>query len=234
MGERPNQVGASRYAIFQQVHGSLRRLRTDHLDIYWIHRWDPETPIAETISALDDLVRMGKVRYIGASNFFAWQLAKSLWASDVHGWERFECLQPRYGLSHRDIEVEVLPLCADQQVGVVPYNALAGGLFSGKYVEGKAPPSDTRLAISGDYRERFLTRRNFRILEGLRAKAAELGVTPAQLSIAWVESHPLVTSAIVGVSSVAQLEENVGAIDIRLTPEEREELAALGEGGSHG
>lgn len=230
MGQRPNQVGASRYAIFQQIEASLRRLQTDHLDIYWIHAWDPETPIEETLSALDDLVRMGKVRYIGASNFAAWQLTKSLWASDVHGWERFECLQPRYGLTHREIEAEIMPLCADQQIGIVPYNALAGGLFSGKYIEGEEPPPDTRLSLSKGYRNHFTTPRSFRILEGLKAKAAERGVTPAQLAITWVESHPLVTSAIVGVTSVAQLEEDVGAVSIQLTAEEREELTALTEG----
>ncbi|MDP2952711.1 MAG: aldo/keto reductase, partial [Chloroflexota bacterium] len=135
MGERPNQVGASRYAIFQQLEGSLRRLQTDHLDLYWIHAWDPETPIEEILSTLNDLVRTGKVRYIGASNFAAWQLAKSLWASDKHGWESFVVLQPPYSLTDRAIEAEIIPFCADQGIGIVSYNPLAKGVFAGRYAE---------------------------------------------------------------------------------------------------
>lgn len=227
MGEGPNQAGASRYAIFQEIEASLRRLRTDHLDLYWIHRWDPDTPIEESLSALDDLVRMGKVRYLGASNFAAWELAKSLWASDRHGWERFVALQPPYSLTDRRIEAEIIPFCADQGLGVVSYNPLAKGVFTGRYTEGREPPAGSRLALSEAQRAQFMVERNFRTLEKLKAKAAERGATPAQLAIAWVESHPHVTAPIVGVSSIAQLEENVGALEIRLAPQEREELASI-------
>src|SRR5713101_1855229 len=141
----PNQIGLSRGHIMSEVEASLRRLKMDYIDLYQVHSWDFETPIEETMRALDDLVRQGKVRYLGASNFTSWQLMKSLWVSDRHGWTRFDCLQPQYNLICRDIEREILPVCRNEGIGVIPWSPLAGGFLSGKYRREEAAPANSRL-----------------------------------------------------------------------------------------
>src|ERR1035437_5412350 len=156
----PNQIGLSRGHIMSEVEASLRRLKMDYIDLYQVHSWDFETPIEETMRALDDLVRQGKVRYIGASNFTAWQLMKSLWVSDKHDFARFDCLQPQYSLISREIERELLPMCRYESVGVIPWSPLGGGFLTGKYRSGQRPPADSRLAKM-DMWNRLADERNY-------------------------------------------------------------------------
>jgi aryl-alcohol dehydrogenase-like predicted oxidoreductase len=206
-----------------EVEESLRRLRTDWIDLYQVHSWDFETPIEETMRALDDLVRQGKVRYIGASNFTAWQLMKSLWTSDRHGWTRFDCLQPQYSLICRDIEREILPLCRSEGVGVIPWSPLGGGFLTGKYRSGQKPPEDARLTKQ-DLWGRLARERNYRVLEAVEQVAKERGRTIAQIALAWVNQQPGVSSVIYGARTPEQNDENLAAIGLRL---EKAELDAL-------
>ncbi len=170
----PNQIGLSRGHIMSEVEASLRRLKMDYIDLYQVHSWDFETPIEETMRALDDLVRHGKVRYIGASNFTAWQLMKSLWVSDKHNYARFDCLQPQYSLISREIEREILPLCRYEGVGVIPWSPLGGGFLTGKYRSGQRPPEDSRLAKM-DMWNRLADERNYATLEAVEHVAKERG-----------------------------------------------------------
>jgi aryl-alcohol dehydrogenase-like predicted oxidoreductase len=218
MGPGPNQVGASRRHIREGVEASLRRLGTEWIDLYQIHCWDPRTPLEETISTLDDLVREGKVRYVGASNYTAWQLAKSLGIAVLRGWEPFVSLQPEYSLITRDIERELLPLCRDAGLAVLPWSPLAGGILTGKYREGEELPQGTR---GGDTEEQItftyrLDERAWKIVEAVRNVADELGKTPAQVALNWVTYRPGITAPIIGVRNVEQLEANLGAIGWRL------------------
>jgi aryl-alcohol dehydrogenase-like predicted oxidoreductase len=218
-----NEWGLSRGHIMLEVEESLRRLRTDWIDLYQVHSWDFETPIEETMRALDDLVRQGKVRYIGASNFTAWQLMKSLWTSDRHGWTRFDCLQPQYSLICRDIEREILPLCRSEGVGVIPWSPLGGGFLTGKYRSGQKPPEDARLTKQ-DLWGRLARERNYRVLEAVEQVAKERGRTIAQIALAWVNQQPGVSSVIYGARTPEQNDENLAAIGLRL---EKAELDAL-------
>jgi aryl-alcohol dehydrogenase-like predicted oxidoreductase len=218
MGDGPNDVGLSRRHIRMQVEASLRRLGTDWIDLYQVHCWDANTPLEETISTLDDLVREGKVRYVGASNYTAWQLAKSLGIAALHGWEPFVSLQPEYSLITRDIERELLPLCRDAGLAVLPWSPLAGGILSGKYREGEELPpgtrgGDTEEAITFTYR---LDERAWRIIEAVRTVAEEIGKTPAQVALNYVVNRPGVTAPIIGVRNLEQLDANLGAIGWRL------------------
>jgi len=226
MGKGPNEQGLSRWTVLKHCEDSLRRLGLEHVDLYQIHHWDDSTPIAETLGALDDLVRQGKVRYVGCTNVAAWQLTKALWTSDRLGLAGFVSLQPMYNLVKRTVEEELLPLCADQGIGVIPYNPLAGGFLTGKYKRDNMPP-ETRLAEFDNYKRRYWSDRNFDILDRFLSAARNRGVTPAQLALAWVASHPAVTAPIIGARSVEQLADSLAGLDTRLSPEERDQITQL-------
>ncbi len=223
VGQGPNDRGLSRAHIMRAVEDSLRRLQTDYIDLYQCHWPDYDTPLEETLRAMDDLVHQGKVRYIGCSNFPAWYLCKALWISDVRNLARFECHQPRYNLLDRQIERELLPLCADQQIGVIPYNPLAGGFLTGKYRRDQPPPEDTRFARRKEmYMPRYWNDVNFDAVERFASLAQEHGKTPAQLAIAWLIHNPVITAPIVGASKVSQIQETLKAVDMSLSEEEIE------------
>jgi aryl-alcohol dehydrogenase-like predicted oxidoreductase len=219
----PNDIGLSRRHIMAEVERSLRRLQTDYIDLYQVHSWDSETPIEETMRALDDLVRQGKVRYIGASNFTAWQLVKSLWVSDKHNYARFDSLQPQYSLISREIEREILPLCRYEEIGVIPWSPLGGGFLTGKYRSGSKPPEDARLSKM-DLWGRLANERNYRTLEAVEQIARERGRTIAQIALAWVNQQLGISSVIYGARTVEQNEENLGAVGLRLESAELEAL----------
>jgi len=226
MSDKPNEIGASRHHILNSVDASLRRLRTDYIDLYQIHIWDPVTPLEETLRALDDLVRWGKVRYIGASNFAAWQLMKALWVSDTNGWVRFESLQPLYNLAFRDLETELVPLCLDQKLAILPWSPLAFGYLSGKYDRDKRPASSR---IDGPLAQ-FLPadwERIYNIVDVLKEIASGHGVTPAAIALAWLLHKPGVTSVILGVRTMEQLRQNLAAADVKLSAEEMAKLDAV-------
>lgn len=225
MGEGPNDQGLSRYHIFNAVDASLQRLQTDYIDLYQVHFPDEKTPLEETLTALDDLVRAGKVRYIGCSNYPAWLLAKSLWVSDVHGLARFDSLQPHYNLVHRaEFERELQPLCLDQGIGVIPYSPLAAGFLTGKYRrDGKLPDSER----AGGVRERYMNEAGFTAVDKLEEIGKAHEATIAQTAIAWVLANPAVSSAIIGANSIAQLTDTMKGTELQLTTAEKEALDAV-------
>ena len=220
IGPGVNDAGLSRKHIMDAVDASLMRLQTDYIDLYQVHSWDADAPLEETLRALDDLVRLGKVRYIGCSNFAGWQLTKSLWISDLKGLARFETVQPRYNLLFRGIEEELLPVCLSQGVGVIPYNPIAAGLLTGKHKRGQPPVSGTRFDLREVYRDIYWYERNFEAVEKLEAIAGKYGHTLIQLALSWVLANPAITSAIVGASSAEQLQQSISAAEARLEPEE--------------
>ena len=219
-GPGPNEFGLSREHILQAVENSLRRLGTDYLDVYYAHVPDYTTPIEETLRAFDYLIQQGKVRYIACSNYLAWQLVRALAVSEQHNLARFDCIQSPYNLITRDIEIELLPCCASEGVGVVVYNPLAAGLLTGKHNGKQAPASDTRFGQNKIYYDRYWSLVNFTAVDRLNKIADAHGRKMAQFSLAWILGNPVVTSAIVGASSSKQLEENLGAVDLKLTTEE--------------
>ncbi len=225
-GKDVNARGASRRHIRLSVEASLRRLRTDRLDFYFIHRFDPDTPLEETLRALDDLVRSGKILYPAASNFAAWQAAKALGISAREGLARFECLQPMYNLAKRQAEVEILPLAESERLGVITYSPLGGGLLTGKYGPAQRPSSG-RLIQSERYRARYGAAGNYELARRFAEFAKARGLSPAALAVAWVASHPAVTAPILGARNTAQLEDTIQALDIKMTPELRAEISAL-------
>ena len=218
MGEGPNQGGLSRGHLVDAVDASLRRLDTDYIDLYQVHVWDPETPLEETMRALDDLVSAGKIRYVGCSNFTGWQLIKALWNSDKGGHVRFDTVQPPYNLAHRDVEDELVPACRDEDVAVLPYQVLAGGVLTGTYDPKVQPPDDTHMAssLAGTARERYWNPDTFMVADRVSALAKELGKSAAQVATAWALSKPGITSVIVGSSRPEQVHANVDALDIEL------------------
>ena len=220
MGPGVNDAGLSRKHIMDAVDASLMRLQTDYIDLYQVHSWDEDTPLEETLRALDDLVRLGKVRYIGCSNFAGWQLTKSLWISDVKGLARFQTVQPRYNLLFRGIEEELLPVCLSQDVGVIPYNPIAAGLLTGKHKRGQPPVPGTRFDLREVYRDIYWYERNFEAVEKLEAIAGKYRHTLLQLALSWVLANPAITSAIVGASSAEQLQQSISAAEASLEPEE--------------
>jgi aryl-alcohol dehydrogenase-like predicted oxidoreductase len=226
MGEERNARGASRRHIMQAVEASLRRLNTDRLDLYFIHHFDDNTLLEETLRALDDLVQQGKILYPAASNFAAWQVAKALGISAKEGWARFECLQPMYNLVKRQAEVELLPLAQSEKLGVIPYSPLGGGLLTGKYRASQQPESG-RLVENKMYGIRYGEGWIYEVAEQFTNFARERGFDPASLAVAWVASHPAVTAPIIGARNVAQLEGSLKAAEITLTPELRAEISAL-------
>ncbi len=219
MGEGPNDQGLSRFHIMNAVEDSLRRLRTDTIDLYQTHYPDDETPLDETLRALDDLVRDGKVRYIGCSNYPAWLLAKSLWLSDVQKLARFDSLQPHYSYVHRaEFERELQPLCLDQGVGVIPYSPLGGGFLTGKYRRDTPIPDSQR---AGGVRHRYMNERGFAALDKIEEVGRAYDATIAQTAIAWCLANPAVSSAIIGATSIAQLEDTVRGADVTLSAEDK-------------
>jgi aryl-alcohol dehydrogenase-like predicted oxidoreductase len=226
-GPGPNERGLSRIHIQHAVEASLKRLQVDVIDLYQIHRWDYESPPEETMETLNDLVRQGKVRYIGCSNLKAWQLSQYLQLAKGHGWSRFISIQPIYNAINRSIENEILPLCAEQGLGVLNYNSLAGGMLTGKYKRGEALPDDTRLQDSVGYQQRYYTDTALNIVENFVKTAQTRGVTPAQLALAWVLAEPRVTSPILGARTLAQFNDSIQGLAIKLTPEERAAIPAV-------
>jgi aryl-alcohol dehydrogenase-like predicted oxidoreductase len=224
MGEGPNDAGLSRYHILNAVEASLHRLQTDYIDLYQVHWPDEETPLDETLEALSELVRSGKVRYIGCSNYPAWLLAKSLWISDLKGFARFDSLQPHYNLVHRaEFERELQPLCLDQEIGVIPYSPLAGGFLTGKYRRGDVMPESAR---AEGVRRRYMNDQGFAAIEKLEEISMKQEATIAQIAIAWVLANPTVSSAIIGANSLAQLRDTMKGADIKLSVTEKEMLDA--------
>jgi aryl-alcohol dehydrogenase-like predicted oxidoreductase len=222
MGPGPNDKGLTRKHIMEQAELSLKRLKTDYIDLYQIHSYDPLTPVEETIRALDDLVRSGKVRYIGASNMAAWQLMKALSFSQYNGYEKFVSHQAYYTIAGRDLEREIIPLLKDQQVGLMVWSPLAGGFLSGKY-QRNATGEEGRRTASFDFPP-LNKDRAFDVLDLLRPMAVEKGTTVAQLALAWLLHQSAVTSVIIGANKVEQLEDNLKAIDVKFTPNELEKL----------
>lgn len=224
MGPRPNQTGLSRKHIMDAVEGSLRRLQTDYIDVYQMHAPDPETPIDETLRALDDLVHSGKVRYLGCSNFPAWEMCKALWTSDRLNLHRFDCAQPRYNILFRHIEAEILPLCRDQGVGVIAYNPLAGGLLTGRYRKGQPVEAGTRFTVHNAgslYQERYWHAAQFEAVERLQSFFAGRGQSITASAVAWVLEQPGITSAIIGASRPEQLDESLQGAETQLDDEAR-------------
>ena len=218
-GPGPNGEGLSRKHIMRNLEASLKRLGTDYIDLYQVHRVDPTTPLKETMATLSDLVRSGKVRYIGCSNFPAWQLEKALRISEVEGIEAFATVQPRYNIIDRDIERELLPLCVEEGIGVVPYSPLAGGVLTGKYHLDKPAPEGSRGQLRPAMVNRYLNPRNLKILQELERIGSETKMSLSQIGLAWLMANPAITSPIIGASKLEQLEENMGVLDHSLPAE---------------
>lgn len=223
MGDKPNLGGLSRVHIMQAIEDSLRRLGTDYLDLYQIHRWDPETPIEETLEALHDVVKSGKVRYIGASSMYAWQFSKSLYLADLHGWTRFVSMQNHYNLVYREEEREMIPLCRAEGIGVIPWSPLARGFLSGN--RSRQDWGETARAKSDEFaHQMYYQESDFTVVERVVELAQQRGVTPSQIALAWLLHQPGVTAPIIGASKMTHLEEDIAAIDIKLSPEELDTL----------
>jgi aryl-alcohol dehydrogenase-like predicted oxidoreductase len=219
VGHGPNDEGLSRHHVLAAAEASLRRLRTDYIDLYQTHSPDRDTPIEETLRALEDLVRQGKVRYLGCSNYPAWQVALALGVSARLNLARFDCVQPRYNLLYREVETELLPLCRDQGLGVIPYNPLAGGFLSGKYRQEEAAPQGTRFTLgkTGElYRKRYWQQAQFEAVEHLRRFFGPRGKSLVQVAVAWLLAQPGITSAIVGASRPEQLDDTLAAVNLTL------------------
>jgi aryl-alcohol dehydrogenase (NADP+) len=223
MGGGPNDRGLSRKHIMDSIDNSLRRLQTDYVDLYQIHRWDDQTPIDETLEALNDVVRAGKARYIGASSMFAWQFSKALNTSVSHGWARFSSMQNHYNLVYREEEREMVPLCLDEGIGVIPWSPLARGFLAGNRTAERS--GETARAKSDAFaHQMYYSEADFAVQAAAGAVADERGVKPAQIALAWLLHRNGVTSPIVGASKMYQLDEAIAAIDIKLSGEEMRRL----------
>ena len=225
-GRGMNGAGANRYHMVRAVEGSLRRLKTDYIDLYFIHRFDDITPLEETLSALEQLVQQGKILYLGASNFAAWQVAKALGISDKRGWSRFECIQPMYNLVKRQAEVELFPMAISEGLGVIPYSPLGGGLFSGKYGSSTKPESG-RLVENQRYMTRYGQNQVYQVADKFNKLAQELNIHPATLAVAWVGATPGVTAPIIGARNTDQLKASLNAINVNMTEELYVRIASL-------
>lgn len=225
-GDGPNDKGSSRYHLIHAVEASLRRLRTDHIDLYQMHRWDDTTPIEETLRTLDDLVRSGKVRYVGASNYMAWQLAHANLLAEVRGWTPFVSIQNHYHMFERDLEREMLPYCNAHNVGILPYFPLAGGFLTGKYQRGEDAPAGSR-GESSSYVQGYMTPTNYDKLEALGAWADEHGHSMTELAHAWLLAHPQVSSVISGATRLAHVQSNAQSADWALTQDELAQVNAI-------
>jgi 1-deoxyxylulose-5-phosphate synthase len=224
MGPGPNDRGLSRKHVLSSIDASLRRLGTDHVDLYQIHRWDPETPIEETMEALHDVVRAGKARYLGASSMYAWQFAKAQFTAQAAGWTRFVSMQNHYNLLYREEEREMIPLCVDQGVGVVPYSPLARGLLTGS--RGRGGQRGTVRAGSDPAADQLYGDADFNVVDAVRKIAADRGVPPAQVALAWLLGRPAVTAPIVGATKLAHLDDAIAALDLHLSDDEVAHLEA--------
>jgi aryl-alcohol dehydrogenase-like predicted oxidoreductase len=221
-GPQPFHSGNNRRHIFDAVEASLRRLGTDYIDLYQLHGFDPNVTAEETLGALDDLVHSGKVRYIGCSNYLAYQVARALGRSDARGWVRFVSVQPRYNLLYREIERELLPLCAAEGVGVIPYNPIGGGMLTGKHDRTKPPSEDTRFGFGGRvselYQGRYWQEQVFNAVDELGRIATKANIPLTTLAVAWVLTNPAITSPIIGASKPKQLDATIAALDVTLDP----------------
>jgi len=222
MSNKPNDGGLSRKHIFTSIDASLKRLGTDYVDLYQIHRWDYNTPVEETLEALNDVVRSGKARYIGASSMYAWQFARALYTADLHGWTRFVSMQPHYNLVYREEEREMLPLCQDQKIAVIPWSPLARGLLT-------RPPSrerdETLRARTDAFGKTLYTREDdYVITQRVSEVAEKRGLPMAQVALAWMLSKPIVTAPIIGATKPHHLEDAIAALSVHLSPEEIQRL----------
>jgi aryl-alcohol dehydrogenase-like predicted oxidoreductase len=222
-GDGPNDRGASRYHIVSGVEACLKRLQSDYIDLLQMHRYDVTTPLDETLRALDDLVRAGKVRYIGASNYMAWQIAEANTLAELQGWTRFVSLQNHYHMFERDLEKEVLPYCEARTVGILPYFPLAGGFLTGKYRRGQAAPAGSR-GESNPYVQKYMTDSNYDKLEALEGWAKERGHSMNELAHVWLLAHPAVSSVISGATSLDQLKANAASAEWKLSEAELAEV----------
>lgn len=234
MGTGPNTSGATRLHLMRELDNSLRRLGTDFVDIYYVHTPDYETPIEETLRALDDMVRSGKVHYIACSNFRAWRLCEALWTSQRLNLHAFCCVQPLYNMVNRDIEVELLPLCQEYNIGVVSYSPLARGILTGKYKPGETAPEGSRAArkdprmLQAEWREDSL-----KVAAEIAAHCQSRGVSPSQFALAWCLANPIITSIIIGPRTLEQYEDNLGCLDITVTDEDEALVDSLVPPGEH-
>jgi aryl-alcohol dehydrogenase (NADP+) len=226
MTDDPNDRGLSRRHLMSSIDGSLRRLGTDYVDLYQIHRWDAETPIEETLRALDDIVRSGKVRYIGASSMMSWQFAKALYVADRHGWTRFVSMQNHYNLVYREEEREMMPLCRQEGIGVLPWSPLARGFLAGNRKRGSERAATTREKSDAFAQELYYTDADYDVVDRVVEVATAKGIAPAQVALAWLLRQPGVTAPIVGASKMEQLDQAVAALDVKLTDEEARRLEA--------
>ncbi|QIR35906.1 aldo/keto reductase [Tolypothrix sp. PCC 7910] len=219
VGDGPNDKGLSRKHIFDSIDASLRRLQTDYVDLYQIHRWDYETPIEETLEALHDIVKAGKVRYLGISSVFAWQLAKALYTADIHGFSRFVSIQNHYNLVYREEEREVIPLALDQGLGIIPWSPLARGFLAGN--RSKSEYGETLRAKTDEFAHNlYYQDSDFKVVERVVELAGKRGVKPTQIALAWILHQPGVTSPIIGASKIEHLKEAAEAVDLELSQEE--------------
>ncbi|TMF10102.1 MAG: aldo/keto reductase [Chloroflexi bacterium] len=233
LGPGPYEGGTSRKHLRRAVEDSLRRLDSDYIDLYQMHRYDENTPLEETLSTLNDLVREGKVRYIGVSNWPASQIAEAATITQMRGWEPLISLQPQYSILARDIEVEIVPVCQRFGLGIIPWSPLGGGMLTGKYKKGEEPTEGTRFAAPGPFqqmwRARALSERNHAIMEVVLGEAGNLDISPIALALAWNLSRPAVVSPIIGPKSVKQLEDNLTALDVTLPEETVQRIDAASE-----
>jgi 1-deoxyxylulose-5-phosphate synthase len=229
-GPAPFDGGNSRKHIMSAVEASLRRLQTDYIDLYQLHGYDRHTPVDETLAALDDLVHSGKVRYLGVSNFLTYQLVRAVGRTETLGLVRIDCVQPRYNLLFRQIEREMLPYCAEDGIGVIPYNPIAGGLLSGKHQRANPPPEGSRFTLgtaAQNYQDRYWHDQEFDTVEELRRLAGDAGVNLVTLSVAWVLANPAITAPIIGASTPGQLEASLAAAEYILSDDLRQRLDDL-------
>lgn len=217
-----------RERILQVAEESLRRLQTDVIDLYQLHAFDGSTPLEETMDALNTLVQQGKVRYLGCSNFDAWQICKALWIADANGWAPMVSVQPNYNVAIRDIETELLPFCADQNIGVTSYSPLGAGFLSGKYTKTWTAPKGTRFDVMPDHWDIYENDTSMRRMEGLREMAAETGISMVQLALAWAIGQPGITSVLIGCRTLSHVDQAFQAEEMGLTQEQRDRLNALG------
>ncbi|MGZ6803962.1 MAG: aldo/keto reductase [Nocardioidaceae bacterium] len=237
MGEDVNDLGLSRRHLQRALDASLSRLGVDCVDLYQVHSWDPLTPLEETLETLDGMVRAGKVRYVGLSNFTGWQVQKAVATAQRHGWSVPVTLQPQYNLLVRELEWEVVPSCLDAGLGLLPWSPLGGGWLTGKYKQDERPTGATRLGEDPDrgveaYDRQSTQQRTWDVVDAVRKVAEDRGVTMAQVALAWLVDRPAVTSVILGARTVEQLEDNLGAADLRLEPEERAALDVASDPGA--
>lgn len=229
IGNGANERGSSRYHLMQELDKSLKRLKTDYVDLYQIHTFDPNTPLDETLRALDDMVTSGKVRYIGASNYAAWELMKALGISDNKGFVRYTSTQTSYSLADRTPELELVPMCLDQGVGIIPYFPLAGGILTGKYNSTTSSiPSGSRADTDASF-NRFLEAKNIELGQQVSQLAEEYGYTPSSLSLAWLMNRPAVSTVIVGATRTEQLEANIQSLEIQIPPDLNQKLGEISE-----